>query len=162
MVRLVPMTDTEFHEFVERTLLDYARDKVASGEWTASESVERSRAEFDRLLPQGLATPDQYLFTLKDDARDERVGDLWFAVRRPPMPPGGFIYDIFIDAAHRRKGHAEAALRALEPFARAHGAETIGLHVFGYNHGAIALYQKVGYETTNLLMRKTLDGRTAP
>jgi ribosomal protein S18 acetylase RimI-like enzyme len=36
------------------------------------------------------------------------------------------------------------------------GINSIRLHVFGYNHSAIAMYQKLGYETTNLQMEKKL------
>jgi ribosomal protein S18 acetylase RimI-like enzyme len=32
----------------------------------------------------------------------------------------------------------------------------ISLHVFGHNKIAISLYQKTGYEITNVLMSKTL------
>jgi ribosomal protein S18 acetylase RimI-like enzyme len=32
----------------------------------------------------------------------------------------------------------------------------IGLHVFGHNAGARLLYERLGYETTNLNMFKTL------
>jgi len=49
---------------------------------------------------------------------------------------------------------ATAAFAALEGEARARGLAGIGLHVFGHNPGARALYEKLGYETTNLHMFK--------
>jgi ribosomal protein S18 acetylase RimI-like enzyme len=43
-----------------------------------------------------------------------------------------------------------------EDFARTHGAESIGLNVFGQNTGARALYEDLGYETVSVQMRKRL------
>ena len=36
------------------------------------------------------------------------------------------------------------------------GLETLALHVFGHNPGARALYEKLGYEITNINMAKHL------
>ena len=162
MVRLDPMTSQEYDAFLARSVPGYAEANVATGEWSAAEAPARAQAEFDRLLPLGRTTPDHFLFTIRSDSGTERVGDLWFAIQRPPRPPGGFVYDVFIDPAHRRHGYAEAAFVALETFARARGLSEIGLHVFGTNHPAITLYRKLGYETQHLLLVKHLDRPRSP
>lgn len=36
------------------------------------------------------------------------------------------------------------------------GMKKIGLHVFGHNKVARGLYEKLGYETTNVVMAKTI------
>lgn len=51
-------------------------------------------------------------------------------------------------------GYARRALQALEAAAK-RGVTRIDLHVYSHNPSAIALYQKVGYRTTGLNMRKT-------
>jgi hypothetical protein len=43
-----------------------------------------------------------------------------------------------------------------EEYARAQGAHTLGLSVFGFNTGARGLYESLGYETTSVKMRKKL------
>jgi ribosomal protein S18 acetylase RimI-like enzyme len=65
-----------------------------------------------------------------------------------------YIYDLAIDPAHQRRGHATRALRALEEEVHALGLAGIALHVFGHNVGAQTLYAKLGYEPTNINMYK--------
>jgi ribosomal protein S18 acetylase RimI-like enzyme len=87
----------------------------------------------------------------------QHVGMLWFAMREPHT---AFVYDVRIDEAFRRRGYASEAFRELEQKARALGAVKIALHVFGVNHAAIDLYTKLGYQATNILMAKSLEGDT--
>ena len=58
--------------------------------------------------------------------------------------------------ACRRRGYAYAAMRRAEARARAAGAERLGLHVFGGNVGARALYRRLGLEETDVMMAKWL------
>ena len=44
----------------------------------------------------------------------------------------------------------------MEEEARARGAERVGLHVVSENEGALALYNKLGYAVTDLLMAKVV------
>ena len=48
----------------------------------------------------------------------------------------------------------QAALAAVEDYARQHGCIGVMLHVFGTNTGARALYGKAGYDETNVMMLK--------
>ena len=118
-------------------------------------ALERARADFEYLLPRGLDTPDNFLFEiLEEDGLV--VGFAWLAIERKYGAASAYLYDIGIHAAHRRKGHAMRALRALEDFATGAGATSIGLNVFANNGGAQALYRKLGYTPTNFNMRKRL------
>jgi ribosomal protein S18 acetylase RimI-like enzyme len=56
----------------------------------------------------------------------------------------------------RRRGHASAALTELEPIARGLGLSGIGLHVFGHNAAARALYGKLVHAITGVNMLKPL------
>lgn len=150
------MTPTEFDRFLQELVPEYANQNVAAGYWERSNALERARAETTQLLPKGRETPDHYFFTLKVDPAGTSVGSLWFAVRHPPAAPGGFVYDIVVDKAHRRHGFAAAALRELETFAKGLGVDRISLHVFGSNAGAIELYRRLGYTPASLLMSKPI------
>lgn len=66
------------------------------------------------------------------------------------------MYDFLVYEPYRRCGYGWQALQALEQNVRALGLDTIGLHVFGHNHAARALYEKAGYEVTNINMAKKL------
>lgn len=150
------MTDAAYARFQEDAVADYAEENVASGRWPAEGALERSRLEHERLLPQGLATPDQHLFTIHDDVDGVDVGVLWMAVNERPNGRFGFVYDVAIDPAHRRRGHARAAFIALEAVARELGVVDIGLHVFAHNSDAQALYRSLGFMTTGINMQKRI------
>jgi len=151
------MTDEAFARFNKVAIADYADENVASGRWPVEGALERSRQEHERLLPQGLATPNQHLFTIHDDAQDVDVGVLWLSVTEHPGSRSGFVYDVAIDPAHRRCGHARAAFVALEAVARELEVNDIGLHVFAHNEAAQALYRALGYQTTGINMRKRMN-----
>jgi len=152
---LIPMTQPEFLAYIEESIPSYAADKVASGQWSELEALALSRKTFDELLPQGLATPDNQLFTIVD-ADSRRVGMLWIAVQDRAGRRVAYVYDVSIAPEHRRQGHAVRAFEALEAKVRDMGLAGIGLHVFGHNHGAQALYARLGYQTTNINMFKAL------
>jgi ribosomal protein S18 acetylase RimI-like enzyme len=153
-VTLQPIGDTEYSAWLENLIRNYAEEKVAAGNWTVDESLDRSRKEVGQLLPQGAATTGQHIFSIVAEGEPTPVGVLWFAVQERQQQ--AFIYDLEIHAAYRRRGYAERAMRAAEVKARALGLKTIGLHVFGHNHAARALYVKLGYEVTNLNMAKEI------
>lgn len=150
MPKLLPMSQPEFDAFLERSIPEYAADKVRAGNWTEAESLERSRKEFEALLPQGLQSRDNFLYTLHDE--DQAVGMIWIKVDGP----GAFIYEVYIEEKFRGKGHGKSIMLLLEEKAREMGLKTLKLHVFGSNHVARKLYETVGYEITNINMSKNL------
>lgn len=156
MTILLPMRPGSYAAYVEASIAAYADDNVKAGRWAESGAAERSRADFASLLPQGLATPDNFLFEILERQAGTVVGFAWLALERKHAPVTAYVYNIEIEAAHRRRGHAFRALRALEAMAVAAGATSIGLNVFAFNAGAQALYRKLGYATTNFNMRKRL------
>ena len=153
MPTLRPMTDAEFAGWLADAIAIYANEKVSSGAWTADAALARSAQEHTDLLPQGLATPDQHLHALCDDA-GERVGWLWFGVTQWFGQRVAYVYDVSVQPARRRQGHARRALQALEPRVQALGLAGVALHVFGHNGAARALYAGLGYEPTNLNLFK--------
>ena len=154
MTRLEPMTQARYDAWLEATIRDYAAEKVASGNYPDDgTSLERSKAEFDALLPQGRETPNHEILSMID-GEGQDVGYLW--ITQEDRAPGRvvFIYDIAVDEAFRRRGHAQDALAYAEQYAREHGCVGVMLHVFGSNTGARALYLKAGYDETNVMMLK--------
>jgi ribosomal protein S18 acetylase RimI-like enzyme len=161
MTTLCPMRAEAFVPYLDAAIVGYAEDNVLSGRWPAEGAVERSRADFLSSLPQGLQTPDNHLFEIKSHEDGPCVGVVWFVVQVRDGLRSAFVYDLEVKAEFRRQGHALRALRALEPLVAALGLSTIGLHVFGQNLGAQALYAKLGYGVTGINMLKHLDGRLA-
>lgn len=155
MIQLAPMTEADFQEYCAQAIEEYAQEHVRSGHWSAEEASQKAAQQYQELLPNGVATPNNYLFMVREESTQTMVGMLWYAIQTPK--PVAFIYDVRIEPAFRRRGYATQAFQALEQQARAQGVSTIRLHVFGHNHEARALYEKLGYLPTNIMMNKSLD-----
>ncbi len=149
------MTAVEFGRYLEPAIREYAHEKVISGDWEPHEALERSRADHARLLPDGLATPDHLLFTVRDEETEQPVGILWLALLTRGAKVEAYVYDIAVSEEVRGRGYGRATMLACLDAARKLGAESVGLHVFGHNAAARALYTSLGFEPTNI--RMTLD-----
>jgi len=149
------MTEPEYAAWLTVTIPAYAADKVASGQWSEEDSLELSRKEHAELLPQGLETPENFLFTITD-LQSTAVGVLWFAVKTRFNVRVAHVFDVSVWPGRRREGHAFRAFVALEDEVRRLGLSGIALHVFGHNKGAQALYAKLGFQPTNIALFKTV------
>ena len=156
MLRLVPMTNSEFEAYLQSAVREYADEKVRAGNWQPAEAMQRAEQEYDKLLPDGLATKSEHLYSIVDDARTRPVGMIWFERQEGSAQPVAFLYDFIIYEEFRRKGYGRRALAALETKVKEMGLDKISLHVFGHNKAALALYSKLGYEVTNILMSKEI------
>src|SRR5512143_30750 len=87
MVRLTPMTATDFQAYLEQDIERYAQERVRVGDWLASEALQKSREEHQQLLPDGLATRKHYLFSIEDEALGLKVGIIWFALYDQQLQP---------------------------------------------------------------------------
>lgn len=155
MIRLRPMTSTEFAIWRSQTIPAYAADTVRMGLWSEAESLAEAEKIFNHLLPQGLETAGQHIFTIETES-ETSVGSLWIGRAERPAGPIGFIYDLFISPEHRRNGYATQAMHAIEREAQRLGLKGLALHVFGHNHLARDFDVKLGYATTTLDMFKHL------
>jgi ribosomal protein S18 acetylase RimI-like enzyme len=156
-IDLVPMSEREFEAYAADSVPRYARDKVLAGQWTEGESLQLAQIAFEEYLPDGLTTPGNFLSRIRDVSENTDVGILWWASRERGGKKIAFICDILIHIEFRRRGYGELALSALEAVAVAREISGIGLHVFGHNPAARALYEKTGYRATSLSMYKELE-----
>ncbi len=158
MSTLVPMRPETYAAFAEAATAGYAQDNVIVGRWSPGEALDQARAELAQLLPQGLATPNHFICEIQDDSTFERVGMLWYAVVGTEASRSAYVYNIMVEPAFRRRGHARRAFLALEKLARTEGLMSIRLNVFAHNPSAHSLYRSLGYEVTSMGMRRELDG----
>jgi ribosomal protein S18 acetylase RimI-like enzyme len=149
------MTDEELEAYLARSIPEYARDHVEAGNWDERHALELSKKEHEQLLPKGIHTPDNFLRTIIDDDHGgRRVGEIWYALQKDRARPQLFIYWVGVDEPFRGKGFGTEALRLLEGEAQRLGATSIALHVFATNTKAQALYGRLGFRPTNVLMSK--------
>lgn len=151
------MTAEQYEDYLEQMAPDYAREHVEAGNWPDEGAVERAAKEMrEDYLPQGVETKDNFLFTLVDPEIGERVGMLWYGFVGKVDRRQAFVFDVIVDEAYRRRGYASQAFEKMEELVRAAGVDVIALHVFGYNKGAKAMYEKLGFEVTDIMMKKRL------
>lgn len=160
MTALRKMSDEAFVEYAENPSPNYAREKVASGEWHEETALEKARQLFSEMLPQGLDTPDNHLYEIVDEWDEVTVGTLWFSVRERAGKKSAYVWDVVVKSEHQRKGHASRAFRELEEKVMAMGLDGIGLNVFGENVSAQRLYARLGYKPVNIFMYKHLEKGT--
>jgi ribosomal protein S18 acetylase RimI-like enzyme len=148
------MTENEFEGYLEKSVPEYAADKVRAGDWSREVALELSRKSYRMLLPQGIKTAHNYLYRIQIEGTGEKIGILW--MRHEAPRPYGFIFDISLEEAHRGKGYGKQAMLALEKVVKGLGIEALGLHVFAHNSAAMHLYNGLGYEITSQNMAKRL------
>jgi len=157
MFLLEPMDEATFVAWRATTKREYAAEKVRAGNYPESGADDLAEAEFAKLLPNGRLTPGHEIrsMVIQDG---EKVGYAWFTIENRDVGRVVFIYDIAVDAAHRRRGYARLALAEIDTYARENGCLGVMLHVFGDNEAARELYRSMGYLETNVIMLKRVDG----
>jgi ribosomal protein S18 acetylase RimI-like enzyme len=161
VVELAPMSVDEYKRWLPGSIAGYAREHTIGGKWSAREALMKSRKEHEGLLPQGASTPGHHLLSIVRLPDRKPVGMLWFGIEKAPRP-AAFVYNIEIFKGFRRRGYARQAMKLLEEKTRRLGLDSIRLHVFGHNAAARSLYDELGYETTNIMMRKKLARPSSP
>ncbi|GGR79749.1 N-acetyltransferase [Streptomyces humidus] len=144
-----PMTEAEFGPWLEQALAGYAREWRDRGV-PGDEAWARSRRDHERLLPQGLATPDTLISILEHEG--EPVGFLWVSV----ADDKAFVFDVETDEAHRGRGHGRSLMLLAEAQAIGNGRPVLGLNVFAGNTPAERLYESLGYVPVGYSMYKSL------
>ena len=156
MVRLVPMTPEQFAAYLEAAIPSYARSHLDAGDCDADEALILAQADYESLLPNGLATEGQHLFTIQADGESDPVGMLWFASQERPGKRSAYIYDFQVRPELRGKGLGTAALEVLEQMLAEMKITRVSLNVFGWNNAARALYERVGFHVAAIGMTKNL------
>ena len=154
VVRLEPMTQEQYDAYRATAEEGYAESMRQAGAKGEAESRAKAAEDYARLLPDGLATPGQLLWTAYDGERE--VGILWVSLTDTPDGTTAFGYDLEVPEDLRRHGYGRAILEAAVEDLRARGVVSVGLNVFGHNLGAQALYEQMGFEVTAIQMVRRL------
>jgi len=145
------MTHSEFGAWAVTEIAEYAADKQRTLGITHDQAMALATASQAEHLPDGMATPNAF-FYVAETPEGTAVGSLWFNIREPHGEKECFIYDIVVDADYRRRGCGRQMLEQLNAIVAELGATKVGLHVFGFNDAAIALYRKCGFAVTDMTM----------
>ena len=149
------MSQVEYGDYMRVALPDYAAEKQRGENLTPEQAMKVATDSFEKLLPNGIETPDHFLFTAIDE-KQTAIGTLWFAKRVDGGKPYAWIFDIVLKPEVRGRGFGKPLMSLLETEVKKVGLSSIGLHVFAHNKVAAALYEKSGFNVTNKIMRKEL------
>ncbi|WP_159612041.1 N-acetyltransferase [Glutamicibacter sp. JC586] len=151
---LLPLTAEQFPLWMKRSIAEYVADLVATGVTPDKAENEAERTMADA-FPSAQPTETNTVFVLEHQELGD-VGYLWIGHDTSGDPTSWWVWDIVVDAEHRGLGFGKQAMQLAEDYSKSHGARTLGLNVFGFNHVARGLYESLGFETTSVKMRKTL------
>ncbi|KRM44401.1 GNAT family N-acetyltransferase [Lentilactobacillus parafarraginis] len=153
MLSLTPMTQADYDDYLATAATTFASEKVKAGTWNEQLAFQRASETYQRLLPNGIKTPDNYFYRIDQDKT--KVGVLWLA-KSHDNPEAAFIYDLYIFKDYQNQGIGTEALQLADDEARQLGFKRIALHVFGHNERALHVYQKSGFEITDINLEKPL------
>lgn len=124
--------------------------------WTMRDDAEQTvRKYFDEKLGSA-----DFFTKIAFDSKGESIGFVMGEIQNniPIVLPKktGYITDVFVDEHLRGKGIARELLESIYEDFRKCGMTEVRLQVDDFNKGAIASYQKMGYEMIAHKMRKPI------
>jgi len=154
VIHLRKMTEDEYLSYLATSLPNYAEEKMKGEGLSKEDALKVAQDSFARLLPLGIKTENQFLFSVIHNDSQKKIGTLWFAKKNEGAKSYAFIYDIILSAEVRGQGLGKELLSLTQGEIQKLGLNSMGLHVFGHNTVAINLYEKMGFRTTNRIMVK--------
>jgi GNAT superfamily N-acetyltransferase len=152
-VSLRAMTDEQLGPWLESVRTEYVESRMLAGE-TREQALDNAGRSFERAFEAGRPRPGHLIFLVVAD--DTPIGHLWLGPQAPPAPNAWWVWEVVIEEPYRRRGYGRQAMLLGEAEVRQRGGTVLGLNVFGFNTGARALYESLGYETTAVQMLKDL------
>lgn len=155
-IRLRPATEADD---------DFFREMELHTTWESLDAADRGRLQ-PAQVREALTFTHELLLNregnqviIAETAGGERAGLLWLGVNRNLVTgeDEAWIYNISVAPAHQGRGLGRLLMEHAEQVARQAGFHTLGLMVSTHNTRARALYEKLAFRATNVLMRKTLD-----
>lgn len=158
-VKLRSMTRAEYDAWSPRAIAEYANDHVRAMSMPQDRAQEMAEEQFVDLLPDGPATAEHHLLVPEIDGAS--IGSLWLHLPVDSDNRMAFVFDVEVTQVLRGRGFGRAVMIAAEDYARARGAASMRLHVFGDNVAARGLYESLGFTVTNVMMAKPFDNADA-
>lgn len=140
-----PLTESEYPDWLVAEIAGFAQENVESGALSETAAQIQAEQTYLRLLPDGLATPNNSITVFEDGG--EPVAHLW--LRHHYRHERSFVYSVVVAAGKRGKGYGRTIMRLGERLSLDAGDRVLGLNVFGHNEVAIGLYTSLGYVVTD-------------
>lgn len=144
-IALRTMTEEEFSVFRRWSLQNQCAELMEEEHLSPEEAGKEAEAELAQMLPEGLATENQFLKVILRAEDSEPVGWIWTLREQADGILQSFLCDFVIFPFFRRRGYGMLSLLAMEAEARAAGCRESVLFVKNSNRAASALYDRGGY-----------------
>lgn len=157
-----PVLSDQDKQFFFETEFLASRD---NGLLPKDQTDQNARSLFREDLKKFISTKkDNAVFIARSGSKDP-TGLIWLANRGRQEtwdlgPEPAWVYDLRVHPEFQRMGIGTQLLRFGEEWAVKQGYQQIGLHVFGENGPAIALYKKNGYQPFQYYLQKDLERET--
>ena len=153
---------------------DYRAETDLEGLQACVVELQDFEREFDSRFPDGAGIVDEYIpdilkrcerydgKILVADEADEVIGYamVWTNVPSEDIEDGdfvcGYLADLAVLRAYRRRGVGQALIAAAEDHARAHGVRYFRIGVMAANKGAQEIYRAAGYKPFSVEFEKCL------
>lgn len=148
--------DVERAWAVRAETFEFHRSQAVPQHFRATDSPPPTRPFIDRLLATGEGA------LLLAEVGDEVIGFATIRVGDAPDEPFwmparvAFVDSLGVLETWRGRGAGRMLMDAAEGWARTHGAERLHLNVWEFNEGAIAFYERLGYQTFSRNMWRRL------
>lgn len=152
-LKVSDIKESEFDLFLNWTTVEEAKQRSNALQINYEDMLKMAQKEIHQILLNGLQTPNHF-FKKLENSNSNIVGYLWFAVRTQINKKRIFIYDIQIFPEYRNQGYGRFLLDWLSQETKNLGYQEIGLHVLAENKIARLLYEKSGFEMTNIYYSK--------
>jgi len=146
MIHLTKMTTKNFHAYLDKAIERYANEIIKSGHWDANISKAKAQAQFQELLPSGLASPNQHFFDIVLTASDKTIGMIWYMLKEKNNFKEAFICDFMIDENYQNQGFGSQTIEQLLLLVKESQINAVGLFVFRHNQAALTLYEKFNFQ----------------
>lgn len=158
MITLEPMSDELFVSYIKEAVAHFSKEYVIAGICAERDAVAMCRLTYEKSLPQGVSTPNNYLYEIRKVDDQVPIGMAWLAVWINSGKRSAFVCDVFIRPDWRSRGYGTQVMRLLEEKVREFkDVSEIGLHVLWQNQAAQSVYKKMGFKPTGINMIKHLD-----
>ncbi|NQV15607.1 GNAT family N-acetyltransferase [bacterium] len=153
-IHLEQMTNIAFEKFKQRTINSYARDLTDNSGLAYEEAFDKSKKQTEHLLKDGLNTKNHDFLSIVENDLNIIIGHIWF--EHDVEPEEIFVYHIEVLEEYRNRGYGKSAFSLFEVYLKRKCISRVRLNVFEKNVIARSMYEKQGFQITNVQMQKNL------
>lgn len=114
MIHLKPMSVEAFEKFKTESQSTYATNLASVEIISYEDALKNASEQFDKLVPNGTATPGQSFFDVVETRSGDSIGFLWLGFQTRFGRKVASINDISIAPANRGKGFGKALMKLVE------------------------------------------------